>query len=115
MITILPRYWRRKGSAACTMPTALKTLMSYAERHSAGVLSAIFLTGSRAPWLRIRASRRPKREVAALTRALASCGSDASPVTISTLSFPYLFCSSVRAEAVRDVRTSLCCAGWERR
>jgi hypothetical protein len=44
----------------CTNATALKKFTSYAERHSSGVLSAIFFTGLSVPWLMIRPSIREK-------------------------------------------------------
>lgn len=73
------------------------------------MLSEIFLTGSREPWFRIRLSRRPKEERAVSTSFCASEGSDASPGTMAMRSEPYWVWRSERAEAVREVRTSL----WE--
>ena len=73
------------------------------------MLSEIFLTGSREPWFRIRLSRRPKEVRAVSTSFCASEGSAASPGTMAMRSRPYCDCRSERAEAVREVRTSL----WE--
>jgi hypothetical protein len=73
------------------------------------VLSEIFLTGSREPWFRIRLSRRPKEERAVETRSAGREGSEASPGTMAMRSLPYWDWRSERAEAVREVRTSL----WE--
>lgn len=47
---------RGGGKGGNTKAKALKKLMSYASFHSSGVLSAIFFTGARVPWLRIRES-----------------------------------------------------------
>ncbi len=48
------------GGGNLTKAMALKKLMSYAVRHSSGVLSAMRLTGLRVPWLIIKASMREK-------------------------------------------------------
>lgn len=71
------------------------------------MLSAIFLTGSREPWFRIRESRRPKEERAVETRVWGREGSEAEPGTMAMRSEPYCDWRSWRAEAVREVRTSL--------
>jgi hypothetical protein len=58
---------------------------------------------------------RPKEESAVETRVWASWGSAASPGAMAMRSEPYWDCRSWRAEAVREVRTSLWEEGEERR
>ena len=48
----------RQGKEERTNERPLKKLVSYSERHSSGVLSAILFTGLRVPWLMIKLSIR---------------------------------------------------------
>lgn len=90
-----------------TKAIALKTLVSNAILHSSGLESATFFTGSNAPWLTMSPSTRPKRSFATSTAFLEMLKSERSPATTSTLSAPYWSRSWVRADAVRETRTSL--------